>query len=236
MMSIGTSSVNRAEPQKTPVDSQGQFLLPHLDVELVNPDSPERDSVEQYIAAHFYKSHRAEINTFLPYLLSSRIKNNISSTIGFRLGRDTNPLFVEQYLKSTAESALSEVLGCNVKQNSIVEIGNLTSRHSSVSKAMFVLLVFILHEAKIDWALFTATNCVQKIIEGLNFNSRVVCDANPRALRDNGESWGGYYKNSPKVIVGSVSEAYSKLSQNPVASFMKENYQQTIELIAEKIR
>jgi len=234
-MSIGTLNVNRAVPQKTPVESQRQFLLPHLDVELVKPSSSGRYSVEQYIATHFYNSHKAEINTFLPYLLSSRIKNNISSTIGFRLGRDTNSLFVEQYLKSTAESVLSEVLSCNVKQESIVEIGNLTSRHSSVSKAIFVLLVFILHEAKIDWALFTATTRVQKIIDGLGLNSRVVCDANPSALSDNGESWGGYYKNRPKVIVGSVSEAYSKLNQNPVASFMKNNYQQTIELIAEEI-
>lgn len=218
------------------LEKPAPILLPHLTVDLVTKNSLQRDSVEKYIANHFYKSHKADIDTFLPYVLSSRTKKNITSTVGFRLGDSTERLFLEQYLDTNVELTLTHLLGKQVERGNIAEIGNLTSSYPGASQMLFVLVVSVLYELGVEWALFTVTPQVQKMVDELGIETFEVCDANPDCLVDQGESWGGYYKNKPKVIAGNLIDAHKKLSVHPVASFMMCNYQQTINTIAKQIR
>lgn len=85
-MPVITSDARLNKTDHSAVEKQQQILLPLLSVDLVYKQSQERVVVEQFIANHFFKSHQAEVHTFLPYLLTSRTKKNIISTIGFRLG------------------------------------------------------------------------------------------------------------------------------------------------------
>ncbi len=235
-MSVKTSDIELNIAQQVAAKKPQQILLPHLTVDLVKTTSPHRKFVEQYIAKHFYKSHKADVDTFLPYVLCSSTKKNITSTVGFRLASDSEPLFLEQYLEGSVETTLAELLGESVKRTNIAEIGNLTSSYPGASQMLFVLVVATLYQLGVGWALFTVTPQVQKMVDDLGIESVEICDANPACLNDNGESWGGYYKNKPKVIAGNLADAYSKLSKHPVASFMMCNYKHTVNTIVKHIR
>lgn len=235
-MSVRKSDIEYKISQKTAVEKPQRILLPHLSVDLIAKNSVERLAVEQFITNYFYKSHQAEIGAFLPNILTARTKKNITSTLGFRLGSDQQPFFLEQYLKDNVETTLSHLLGHSIERPSLVEIGNLTSSYPGASQMLFILIVVILHEAGYEWALFTVTPQVQKMVDDLGIVSHKICDATADCLGDNGESWGGYYKNKPNVIAGNLSDAFYKLKEHPVASFMICHYQQTANEIIQTIR
>ena len=234
-MPVITSDARLNKTDHSAVEKQQQILLPLLSVDLVYKQSQERVVVEQFIANHFYKSHQAEVHTFLPYLLTSRTKKNIISTIGFRLGVSDEIFFLEQYLSCNVETTLSQLMGSVVERRKIAEIGNLTSSYPAASQLLFVLIVAVLYKAGFEWALFTATPQVQKMVDDLGIVSHQVCVASPEFLPDRGESWGGYYKNKPTVIAGQLSDAFAKLSTHPVASFMLCHYQRKLDAIIQQL-
>jgi len=234
-MSVNKSEIELKIAQTAAVKKPLRLLLPHLTVDLVAKNSPERLLVEAFIAKHFYKSHKAEVDAFLPYVLTSRTKKNITSTVGFRMGNGSEAFFLEQYLQNSVEATLSGLLGKSIDRSTLAEIGNLTSSFPGASQMLFVLIVAVLYEAGFEWALFTVTPHVQKMVDDLGIVSHEICDADPEYLDDKGESWGGYYKNRPKVIAGNLKDAYFKLQNHPVASFMMCNYQQTTSDIVRQI-
>jgi len=234
-MSVSKFDIGLKVAQATAVEKTKRLLLPHLTVDLVAKDSPERLNVEQFITHHFYKSHKAEVDTFLPYVLTSRTTKNITSTVGFRMGSGSEDFFLEQYLNNSLETMLGDLLGKSIVRSKLAEIGNLTSSYPGSSQMLFVLIVTVLHQAGFEWALFTVTPQVQKMVDDLGIVSHEICEANPDSLDDGGESWGSYYKNRPKVIAGNLNDAYSILEKHPVASFMMCNYQQTTNEIVRKI-
>jgi len=215
--------------------SDAPVLLPHLSVELSDINSKQRDNVETYIANQFYKSHKADVTSFMPYLLSAETSRNITSAIGFRLGNDEKPLFLEQYLDNPADLVVSQLLASSIQRNQIAEIGNLTSSFQGSSQMLFVLIISVLHKLGIRWALFTATLQVQEMVSMLGIDYLKICDARAEQLSLAGNSWGSYYKNHPTVIAGNIEDAYHTLQQHPVAGFMMKNYQSTINDIVAKI-
>ncbi|MBL4743786.1 MAG: thermostable hemolysin [Cycloclasticus sp.] len=231
-MSVRRSDFKLKVERQCVDEKHKKILLPHLFIDLVAEDNVERSSVEKHIARHFYKSHKAEIDVFLPNVLTARTSKNITSTVGFRLGKQAEPLYLEQYLNNSAESSLSEILNQVVARSEIAEIGNLTSRYPGASQMLFVLVVSVLYSVGAKWALFTATPHVQKMVDDLGIEIMEVCYENPNQLSDSGKSWGGYYKNRPKVIAGNLEDAYAALKRHPVAGFMIENYQVTIDELA----
>jgi len=212
-----------------------RVFLPHLSVVLTGVESPQRKAVEAYIATQFFKNHAAKVNSFLPFLLSAETKKNITSVIGFQLAEASKSLFVEQYLDNKAESVISCLLNDEVSRCEIAEIGNLTSNYPGASQMMFILLISILHQLNIDWALFTATRQVQSMIKKLNIECLDICKARRESLLASSGSWGSYYKNQPTVIAGNIKEAYAILDSHPVAGFMMANYQSTIEQLVLQI-
>jgi hypothetical protein len=234
-MSVNKSDIELKIAQAAAVKKPQRLLLPHLTIDLVAKNSLERSHVEEFIAGHFYKSHKAEVDSFLPYVLTSRTQKKITSTVGFRVGNNSEAFFLEQYLDDSAENTLADLLGKTVERSTLAEIGNLTSQFPGASQALFVLIVAVLYEAGYEWALFTVTPHVQKMVDGLGIVTQELCDANPERLDDKGDSWGGYYKNRPKVIAGNLKDAYEKLQNHPVAGFVMCNYQQTTNDIVKRI-
>jgi len=212
-------------------EASKRVFLPHLSVVLTGVESPQRDNVEAYIAKQFHKNHAADVNSFLPFLLSAETKRNITSVIGFYLADMTKPMFLEQYLDDKAESVISRLVNHDVGRDKIAEIGNLTSSYPGSSQMLFILIVSILYKLGINWALFTATEQVQSMVSALDIEFLDVCEARSERLAADSSSWGSYYKNQPKVIAGDIKKAYRLLENHPVAGFMMSNYQSTIEQI-----
>jgi len=226
----------KLEKEKHPALAKTKrILLPHLSVQLSDINSPNRTDVERYISSQFYNNHQAKINNFLPYILSAQTSKKITSTIGFRLAKPEQDLFLEQYLDKTADIILGQHLIQKIDRKKIAEIGNLTSSYPGSSQMLFVLIISILHQAGLQWALFTATDQVRKMIESLGISCLDICDADSERLTDSHHSWGNYYKKKPKVIAGNLSAAYEKLKKHDVAGFMINNYQKIIHQIAQRI-
>lgn len=212
-----------------------RVFLPHLSVVLTDITSSQRDNVEAYIAKQFYKNHAADVNSFLPFLISAETEKKITSVIGFSLAEMATPMFLEQYLDDKAESVISRLIDHDVGRNKIAEIGNLTSSYPGSSQMLFILIISILHKLEIDWALFTATKQVQSMISRLGIECLGICKARSENLLADSGTWGSYYKNKPKVIAGDIKKAFSLLEKHPVAGFMMSNYQHTIEQIVSQI-
>jgi hypothetical protein len=195
-----------------------RVFLPLLSVKLSDNHSAQRNKVEAYISNQFYKNHQAVVNSFL------------------RLADSEQALFLEQYMDAGADTVIGQLLNSHVARNKVAEIGNLTSSYPGSSQMLFVLIVSILHKLDIEWALFTATDQVQSMIAALNIDCIEICEAQAAQLADSADCWGSYYSNKPKVITGNIAKAYQALCKHPVAGFMLQHYQLTIDQIVNDVR
>ena len=235
MASIGKSRTALKKAQAISAKKPQRFLLSHLRVDLVTRGSPERSGVEQFITRHFFESHKAEIDAFLPYILTLRAKSNITSTVGFRAGNSSEEFFLEQYLNEDVETTLGDLIREPIRRQKLVEIGNLTSIYPGGSRVLFVLIVTVLYQAGFEWALFTAIPSVQRTMKKLGIVSHEICEANPNCLDANGNNWGDYYKNRPKVIVGNLRDAFHQLQSHAASNFMMRSHEQATNEIVKEV-
>lgn len=203
-------------------------FLPHSMIQLSGIDGTNRPAVESFVASQFFKNHQADVSDFLPYLMSAETEKKITSAIGFRIAA-RQPLFLEQYLEQPVETLISQLRHKPVSRHKIAEIGNLASSAPGSSQMLFVLVISVLHRAGIDWAIFTATRPVQRMIASLGINCLEICRADETQLKQSKDSWGDYYTHQPKVIAGHLETAYNRLCEHSVAGFMIQNYQETID-------
>jgi len=213
-----------------------RLLLPQMAIQFDTPSSPRRDTVEQYIAQCFQTSYQAEVNSFLPYLLSTPTEDKFTAALGFQPADADNALFLEQYLDDNIESVLSSVLKQTIPRNKIVEIGNLTSSRRGSSQLLFVIVAAILEKAAYEWVTFTATEQVKQLLEKLALDITDIAEASPNRLADKGESWGSYYNTIPKIRTTNLKDAMVIFRQHRVIGFMLKNYQNTINTIAKELQ
>jgi hypothetical protein len=158
------------------------------------------------------------------------------STLGFQPVDVNKPVFLEQYLDTNVEQRISEVSKRMISRDKIVEIGSLSSARKGFSELIFILIAAILYEAGYQWVVFTATQQVQQLVAKLRIQTFELCEADPTRLSDKGQSWGRYYETRPKVLSGDLSAGMTSLNQHGAATFMMENYRQTIKHYADQLR
>jgi hypothetical protein len=182
------------------------------------PGSPERSSVEQYIANQFQAVHGATIHEFMPILLTMSCHGRISAATGIRAATE-RPLFLEQYLTRPIEVAIYGAAGTPVRRSRVAEIGNLVATRGGASYLLFMVLTNMLEAANFDWVVFTATPQVQKSIAYLGLETHVLGAADPERLtRSSAEEWGRYYDNRPMVVAGQVADAMNVLSRRKLCA------------------
>ena len=173
----------------------------------------DRIPVEKYIHAKFLQSYNAEIDQFLPYLLSLRCLDKFSAAVGIRPA-ETGPLFLEQYLAQPVEQEIGLRFRHEVDRDRIIEIGNLVSAWRGSSQLLFTFLAALLEAIDREWVVFTATWEVEKLLGKMNFNLIPLCQASADKLTASAEQWGSYYRHSPRVLLGHVPGALSLLREN----------------------
>lgn len=213
-----------------------RLLLPLLPIHLDGPESSDRSEIESYVSERFNVSYQAKISHFLPYFLSSRASGSLSSAVGFQPAANNKSLFLETYLDEAIEDVITNIVMQPIARNKIVEIGNLTSSRKGSSQMLFILIAAILKQAGFEWVVFTATKHVQQILTKLDLQTIELCEADPQRLSDRGDSWGSYYNNQPKVLVGNLDYASDLFKRNDVINFMLENYQHVINEMAKQIK
>ncbi len=183
---------------------------------LEQPGAADRVLLERRIAAMFARQYRARIEHFLPLLVSLDLAGQSGAIAGLRCAGDAR-LFMEQYLDSSVEQAVSRSFREPVDRSQIVEIGNLVSVLPGAASMLFAVLPELLDDAGVRWVVCTATPQVRAMLHKLGFQTRTLGKADPAVLGEQADAWGTYYESRPTVIAGDVRMAVRQARRDPRA-------------------
>lgn len=183
-----------------------------LHVQHMHSTCIERKEAENFISDVYHLAHKANLNQFMSNLYIGRenSSSNIYAAIGaHNLGEGTG--LVENYLSMPAQSILNSIDPLTVKRNQIVEIGNLAAVDIDYAKLIIAFSVFHLHE-KYRWCLCTGTITVRQILKKMGIKYIVLEKADGKALGEEQNRWGTYYRHKPCVLALFVKDAYKAVS------------------------
>jgi len=123
------------------------------------PFRADRVHVEKFIHHGFKKHYQADIQHFLPNLISIGVGKNVVSALGFRSAA-TQPLFLEQYLNENIEFCFNKEY---IARQQIGEIGNLYGTKRPLTLKLFIITILALAQSRYKKLVFCATPQVKAI-------------------------------------------------------------------------
>ena len=212
-------------------------ILAHLpfisgvNVDLIGKNNQARSSVESYIHSKFNERYAANVQTFLPHILTLSCNDRFCAAVGVRAA-ESEPLYLEKYLRYPIEQEIGMRFKTEIKRENIIEIGNLVSTWRGSSQLLFVFLTDLLARVDREWVVFTATREVEHLLSRMNFTLIHLVDASKSMLGDEKEQWGSYYEENPKVMFGHVPSAMSILKQHTLMSSSLSLFSEQLEELA----
>lgn len=208
-------------------------LLAAPEVELHSSFSCRRSVVECYIKNKFASVYGANVQEFLPHLMTLSCHDKISAAVGMRPAHE-HSLYVENYLEKPVEHEVEALTGISTRREEIVEIGNLVSTWRGSSQLLFMLLTQLLFRLGYEWVVFTATIEVEKLLGRLKLSPFTLCKADPAVLAEQGKQWGRYYDRDPHVMLGHLPGAVAQLQENGLAEFICEYFSPLIDELVDQ--
>ena len=186
-------------------------LQPSL-ISIISAHEPGRAAAEALVEHVYARKYGAVIGQHYPYLMCVHgTDGDVIATVGFRPAGD-EPLFLEAYLDEPVEAALGRASGRAVPRAAIVEIGSLAAQANGASIFLFVTLAALLRHRGFSHAVVTATRPLRRAIEAFSFEMTTLAPADQSRLGDRAAAWGTYYANQPKIIAGTIEQAFSRLA------------------------
>lgn len=195
------------------------------------PESPSRQEVESYIRNKFRRSYNAQVDTFMPQLLTVSCNGSYSAAVGIRNAAG-GPLYLENYLEERIESVLARRLGVDVRRERLVEIGNLVSTWRGSSQLLFLFLTLLLRRIGCEWVAFTATGEVERLLQKMQFKAHTLCEARREQVGGDAGKWGSYYETRPHVMAGYVPDACAVIRRHPLTSVLANALTSQVERVA----
>lgn len=161
----------------------------------------DRKEVEQFIHSVFATNHGANVQHFMPQLVSLRNANGeLVAAFGLRKA-ECEPLFLEQYLETPIESVLSNRFNKAITRNQITEIGNLAVSNPRNAGVLIAHVIQHSLDIGVEWCVATAHHRLQNglIKGGRDVYALAAADKNRLAPTELA-SWGSYYENQPQVV------------------------------------
>lgn len=218
---LGRTAPNRPQGSKT-ID-----MSPRLSV--IGRRGAERAEIETYIANKFYTNYGAKLQEFLPFLLVMRAGDDLAGVLGMRRADHGRALFLEQYMDRPAQLILGDLLASSVERDSLVEVGNLVSTWRGSSQMLFIALAALIVEVGAEWAVFTATPEVQKLLARLGVKQYVLGRADGGRLGEQLANWGSYYNSSPSLVAVNAAHALNIFARQPMSSMLLASCKHQIE-------
>ena len=188
---------NVLQPWVNPAPHRHQGALT-IGLELAG--DPGRAELEAFVQAAFARQHGAQVRTFMPVLIGLWAPDGaIAGVAGYRPAA-AGPLYLEQYLEHPIETHL----GPGVRRADIGEIGNFACRDCGTARSMMEVLAGFLCSRDHDWAVFTATSQVRRIMAGIGIGLTEVAPAAAECVSLSADDWGRYYATDPRVVVSHV--------------------------------
>jgi hypothetical protein len=164
----------------------------------IPPEHPLRPTVSRLIRATYYLIYGARI-TALPKTLVALIDHSGKVLAAAGLRDASEPFFSEHYLDLPIEQFLSQVTRKPLDRKSVVEVSCLASRAPAISAQFMRELVLYGERLGYDWAFFTATSRLEKLLRRMRLPLLTLGEASMDRV-PNPESWGSYYDTNPKVF------------------------------------
>ncbi|MBX7250060.1 MAG: thermostable hemolysin [Caulobacteraceae bacterium] len=178
---------------------------------------PQRRQVELFLEDAYARAFNGRIRRHYPILMSVwDADQQLHAAAGFRFAA-TQPLFLEQYLDTPVEAAVSEASGAIVARNQIAEIGNLAAESPGASMFLFFALAGYLEQHGCRYAAATATRELSRLFRGVGFQTHRLGEARPERLTDTAGDWGAYYDHEPVVLAGAIRPAFEPLQRRLAA-------------------
>lgn len=211
-------------------------LTPGPRFELLAAGDPLRAEAEGYAAERYQASYDAELQHFLPLLLTMRCLGALSGVAGMGPAQ-AEPMFLERYLDTPIEQVLAARSDSPVARADLVEIGNLAADQRGASHLLFVLFSAVLHRAGYRWLTFTATRALRNNLHKLGFPLLTLGAAGlDQIAAEERASWGSYYDTDPLVVAGSLDEAVRLIQERPLLRRVLRLYRYEINFLAESLK
>jgi hypothetical protein len=174
-------------------------------------DAAERTALEAFISRRFERAYGAKLRHFLPNLLGLRDDSGQwLAAVGYAAAAD-GPLFLEQYLDTPVERALSGALGLDIPRDRIAEVGNFAAIRAGVARQLIPALATRLREQGFEHVVFTATRELRNAFLRLKLVPAELAVADPARLRPGSGEWGTYYLHRPSVLGGRIADCLRRL-------------------------
>ena len=164
----------------------------------ISSEHPLRPAVSRFIRATYLLNYDARLLN-LPNTIIGLVdnRNKIHAAAGLRDASE--PFFSEHYLDLPIETLLSEISRRRVERESVVEVSCLASRAPALSAHFMRDLVFYGEELGYDWAFFTATSRLEKVLRRMRLPLLNIGAASVDRV-PSPETWGSYYETDPRVL------------------------------------
>ena len=190
-------------------------LRPKMYLDIALSGEKGRDKVEYFIHQVFEDQYGANVQKYLPWLLSISDKNGgIQSALGLR-GAYGSTLFLEQYLNNSVEKIASKITNASINREDIIEVGNLAAVSAGGARMLIYTLTAFLRGAGYKWVVFTAPKLLINSFERLGIPLHHLSDAKLDHLINDESDWGNYYDNNPQVVIVNVDNGFEILEKNP---------------------
>jgi hypothetical protein len=189
---------------------------------LVQRTDSRRHQVEQFIAAGFAAAYQADIEQFMPQLLTVFARDTLQAVLGVRSGQ-SEKLFVEQYLDADISFVLRDI-GVVTQRAQIVEIGNLYSANRHYISLLFVVTAYALYQAGFRHLVCCATPQVQSMLSRHGLQLKTLAEGDPSRLTGDASTWGTYYESHPMVCHLDLAQAMTLIGGDAKLSQLTEQF------------
>ncbi|NOU25262.1 MAG: thermostable hemolysin [Methylotenera sp.] len=164
-------------------------------------NAPDRQELEDFVRHTFRRAHQAEVNHFMPKLMSVRdASGNLLAVCGLRHA-DQEKLFLEAYLDAPIEQLLSQRNASDISRDAILEVGNLAVADPINVRSLLASISLYLHSTQAEWAVFTGIAVLRNSLTKLNMNLQFLGEASiNRIPKHEHAAWGTYYNERPQVL------------------------------------
>ena len=207
---------------KLPVVSSHSVPVLEPLVTLVQRTDIERAKVEQFIASGFAAAYQADIQHFMPQLLTVSARDSLQAVLGVR-GGQSEKLFVEQYLDADISFVLRDI-GIVTSRAQIAEIGNLYAANRHYTLLLFVVTAYALYQAGFRHLVCCATPQVQHLLSRHGLQMQTLAEGDPARLTGDASAWGTYYQSHPMVCHLDLAQAMSLISADVKLSHLTQQY------------
>lgn len=166
--------------------------------------SSKRRQVERFIHERFTQVHGADVQDFLPTLVSSsNTDGQFMAAAGFKQASE-GALFLEAYLDQPIEDCLAQIHGVTPHREQVVEVGNLATAKPGRTRQLIIALAAWFDRRQLQWAVLTLTPTLINSFRRLGLEVHELAPALSERLSHSQSDWGQYYSLKPQVVAVSV--------------------------------